>query len=43
MQGLNLMELFASHASKLFEPARTTMEKMTALKYFEHYWIYYPQ
>ncbi|CAK61033.1 unnamed protein product (macronuclear) [Paramecium tetraurelia] len=43
MQELNLFELFASHAVKLFEPQHTAMERMTALKYFEHYWIFYPQ
>ncbi|CAD8119075.1 unnamed protein product [Paramecium sonneborni] len=43
MQELNLFELFASHAIKLFETKHTIMERMTALKYFEHYWIYYPE
>ncbi|CAD8193766.1 unnamed protein product [Paramecium pentaurelia] len=43
MQELNLFELFASYAVKLFEPQHTTMERMTALKYFEHYWVFYPQ
>lgn len=37
------MELFSSHAVKLFEPQHTVLERMTALKYFEHYWIFYPQ
>ncbi|CAD8162425.1 unnamed protein product [Paramecium octaurelia] len=43
MQELNLFELFSSYAVKLFEPQHTTMERMTALKYFEHYWVFYPQ
>ena len=38
-----MIEFFGQHAFKLFDPIHTMHERMTALKYLEHYWIIFPE